>query len=209
MKILKKLILTSLLICGSAATAAAQFAPPGGSDKNLEDRNIKDRSIEIERMKRDSDKPDVKQTASAQLKFDEIKEDFEKIQNLQSEIIAAYTKGKTIDSGKISAAAEIMNKSAARLKANLFAGEEKPKKAKKKDAPQNVANEAKPNAANNNPADLKNLIVELDNAMSAFTANAMFTNPQIVSADDHAKAKTDLEKIINLSARLNAAATKN
>lgn len=209
---MKNLIFSALFILTGAFSIAAQLTPPGAGDKSLEDRNIKNRSIELERVKRDADKqPAGKQQAApnTEVKFAEIKEDFEKIQNLQNKIVEAYTKGKQINYAEISTDAEEMNKSGVRLKGNLFpapvAVEDKKdaKKNKKKEAaPVVAALDEKQEPEKPLPADVKSLIVELDNLIMVFTSNAMFTNPQIVSAADNAKAASDLERIIKLSAAL-------
>src|SRR5690349_7377092 len=121
---MKNVILVAFFVMGAVFSISAQeVMPAGASDKSLEDRNIKTRSIDLERTKQDAEKMDKNLTAEqvAQLRFTEIKEDFEKIQTLQGGIVDAYTKGKQIDYTKISGNAEEMNKSGTRLKGNLFA----------------------------------------------------------------------------------------
>lgn len=212
---MKKLILSGLfmVLFVFSANLSAQVMPPGSSDKNLDDRNVKDRSIELDKVKRDAEKAD-KNEQGAQLKFTEIKEDFEKIQMLQSGIIEAYTKGKQVDYAKISSNADDMSKSGTRLKGNLFAAvvEEKKdskdakKKDKKKEPVPSIPTEEKPEQPI--PTDVKNLIVELDNTLMAFTGNPMFTNPKVVTAADNLKAKADLDRVIKLSGALNQEADK-
>jgi hypothetical protein len=190
-----------LAIGCSGVYAQAGIAPPGASDKNLENRDIKGRSVELERIRRDADK--ANQNAQPQQipkeKFEEIKQDFENIQRLQSEIINAYTMSKQINYAKISDDAGQMNKSSLRLESNLFPVVDK--KDKKKSKEKTVAELPL-------PQDIKGLIVELDNTLAAFVGNAMFTNPQVVNSADHAKAQADIEKIIRLSAALNQEAEK-
>ncbi len=213
---MKKLILSGFFIFGIAFSMSlfAQVMPPGSSDKNLDDRNVKDRSIELDKVKRDAEKSD-KNEQTTQLKFTEIKEDFEKIQMLQNGIIEAYTKGKQIDYAKISGNADEMSKSGTRLKGNLFATvveekkdskDAKKSKDKKKEEVPTIPTEVKPEQPL--PTDVKNLIVELDNTLIAFTGNPMFTNPKVVSAADNVKAKADLDRVIKLSAALNQEADK-
>jgi len=96
---MKNVILLAFLVMGAVFSISAQeVMPAGASDKSLEDRNIKTRSIDLERTKQDAEKMDKTLTSekTAQLRFTEIKEDFEKIQTLQGGIIDAYTKGKQI-----------------------------------------------------------------------------------------------------------------
>ena len=194
------------LVTGGSHAAAQPPAPPAGaSDKNLEDRNIKNRSIELERIKRDAGKPDKGSQQPEKMpeaKFREIKEDFERIQLSQSEIITAYTKAKEIDFAKISSTAEEINRRGTRLKGNLFQpaddrGEDKKDRAGKKEV-----------ELPRLPADIKMLIVEMDNTLAAFTSNPMFTNPQVVNADSSAKARSDLARLIRLSAELKREAEK-
>jgi hypothetical protein len=194
--------------CGGISNAQGVLAPPGASDKNLEDRSIKNRSIELERIERDARKADRKKqsqsdpAAASTAKFEEVKDDFENIQRLQSEIITAYTTGKQMEYAKISSAAGQITQRASRLETNLFPVIEDPKTKKKtKAAP--VADAGPPL-----PQDLKTLIVELDNTLAAFTGNAMFTNPQVVDTAENAKAHAALQSVIKLSAALKAAADR-
>lgn len=208
---MKKIIFLAFLISSVVFSVSAQVTmPAGASDKNMEDRNIKNRSVDLERTKQDAEKMDKPQSSEqvAQLKFTQIKEDFEKIQNLQGGIVEAYTKGKEVDYVKISGNAGEMTKSGTRLKGNLFAAvteEKKDKKSKdKKKEPEQTAALAdeKKETVEELPTDIKTLIVELDNTIMAFTGNPMFTNPKTVSAADNLKAKGDLERIIRLSSAL-------
>lgn len=199
-------LLIALIAAGACLNVPGQVPPPGASDKSLEDRNIKSRSIELERIKRDANKPDPGNQRQPDkmlaAKFQDIKEDFEQIQLSQSEIITAYTKGKEIDFGKVSAKAEQINKRGVRLKENLFPSVSENQNDKKtKNGKSNV--ELLPL-----PQDVKTLIVEMDNTLAAFTANPIFTNPQVVNPDNNVKAKSDLEKLIRLSGALKQKAEK-
>ena len=168
-----------------------QPPPPGAGDKNLGDRNVKDRSIELERVSRESKKATPANKEDRERQFLEIKEDFERIQHSQSEIVDGYTKGKTVDYEKISENAEKIQVGSRRLMGNLFPPTEQKKGDKK------VEKLAAPM-----PTEVKTLIVDLDNAIGAFTSNPMFTNPQVVSVEDNNKAKAELEKIIAVSSAL-------
>ena len=166
-------------------------APSGAGDKTLGDRNIKERSVELERVSRDMKKATPASKEDQERQFLEIKEDFERIQHSQSEIVDGYTKAKTVDYEKMSENAEKIHAGAKRLMGNLFPPTEQKKGDKK------VETLAAPM-----PTDVKTLIVELDNAVGAFTANPMFTNPEVVNVEDNKKAKAELEKIIGVSSAL-------
>lgn len=182
---------------GSFAAVEAQRAPPGAGDKSLEDRNVKGRSTELERISRDAKKAPKLSKENQELQFREVKEDFEQIQLSQTEIVSGYTKSKTIDYGKIADNADKMNTGGKRLMGNLFPVVEV-KKGEKKE----------PKTAAPMPTEIKDLIVDLDNAIGAFTASPMFTNPQVVNTEENKKARAELEKIINLSAALKTESEK-
>jgi len=196
-----------VLVLFTSAASAQLAAPAGGSDKNLSDRGVKDRSIELERIKREANKPDARnqQPVPAPIaKFEEIKEDFEGLQRRQDEILKAYQQGKQIDLAKIAEISALMNKNAIRLEANLFPAVEL-KKGKKKSKEQEVTEAASPTPL---PQDTKSLIVEQDNSLASFVSNPMFVNPQVANVNDNAKAHTDLKKLILLTAALKIEAEK-
>jgi hypothetical protein len=195
-------LLNGLLLTVSFSAVGAQVPPPGAGDKSLEDRSIKNRSIELERIKRDAEKPDNNsQAAMPPAKFQEIKDDFETIQRMQDEIVTIYTRTKQINYARISNDAEQMNKSATRLASNLFPVIENQKSGKK-------SKDQKQQPGSPLPEDLKSMIVEQDNTLAAFVANPMFTNPTVVNAADNARARSDLERLIKLSAALKLEAEK-
>lgn len=191
-----------LAVAAGSSVFAQVAAPPGAGDKNLEDRNIKTRSIDLERIDRDAQRSEAgtQSQAAPAANFAEIKQDFENIQRLQDQIVAAYKVTVKVDYATISASAEQMSKSAARLESNLFPAADKPKKKKRS---KDQAAEAPPAAS-----DMKSLIVDLDNTIAAFVRNAMFTNPQVINAAENARARSDLRKIINLSSALKQEADK-
>lgn len=191
----------------SGIASSQQEAPAGSSDKGAMDRSVKNRSIELERIKRDAEKPDVKGQQSpspeAIAKFEEIKEDFEGLQRKQDEILKAYTAGKQADFEKIAWNSEQMNRHAVRLETNLFPtvegkkGKKKPKDEKSADKP-----------AFTLPSDLRSLIVEQDNTLASFVSNPMFTNPQVANVGDNTKAHAELKKLILLTAAVKVEAEK-
>jgi hypothetical protein len=199
------ILLIGLLIgAGSLTNVLSQIAPPGAGDRNLENRNIKDRSIELERVKRDADKPDSSNQPSPAMsaaKFQEVKEDFENVQRLEDEIVKIYTTSKQIDFVKISQNAAGINKSAARLESNLFPPDPKQKNGKNADVNSTES-------GSKLPEDVKSLIVDQDNTLAAFVANPIFTNPKVVTPADNAKAHDDLQRLIMLSAALQVQADK-
>src|SRR4051812_15360817 len=100
--------------------------PPGAGDKNVGSEvmpGVKGRSNEMERVKRDAEKPEKKKN-DAEETFPQIKEDFEQIQHVNANVLQATPAGAAFDYARISEAAAEMKKRAARLKANLFGAED-------------------------------------------------------------------------------------
>ena len=154
------------------------------------------RSIELERIKRESAKLRPRESSKEQeIKFAEIKEDFENIQKLQDGIIKSYTSEKKINYSKISQSAADMRNKALRLNANLFGT---------KSDETNVSEDSN-NAEKNS---VRNLIIELDNAVGSFISSPIFQNTKVVDRKASEIAQSDLKKILNLSRALSGEADK-
>ena len=172
------------LILFSSAGAQTPGPPAGGSDRNLRDSasDLKIRSNEMERLKRDAEKPESRTNPTPN--FVEIKEDFERMQVVNSEVQVSGSSA-TPNYELISKGVEEISKRATRLKGNLFPSQsaKKPKEVK---------------LATPQP-ELKALLIALDNSIVRFTKSPMFQNVKLVDSEDSKKAQEDLEKIIKLS----------
>jgi hypothetical protein len=180
------------------SSISAQFVSPVPvvETEVRDNTSIRMRSIELDRVKRDLKKTSSEKIGPASVnKFLEIKEDFEKIQKLESGIVTTYTTGKIIQYSKIALLSAEIIQSASRLKGNLFAPQNKDKNALSETA---KAEEK----AETLPKDVKNLIVELDNAVGAFVNSPIFVSSKKAKLDDKEKAEADLEQIIRISAAL-------
>jgi hypothetical protein len=176
--------------------------PAGGGDKNLSDELRKMNSIELERIKREAEKPNASNSAihsKAQSKFPQIKEDFEGIQIAQSAIIKTYTTDKKIDYTLIEISAEDIKKRAQRLDSNIFAEPIKRKEDSK---------DEKPKETTEKPKSLRDLIVDLDNAIGSFVSSPIFGNLKVVDPNVAVKAREDLILIQDLSEKITAEAKK-
>ncbi len=187
---LRRLLVAAVAVVAvtSSSDALAQGPPPGGPDKNMksETDGARARSTELERVKRDAEKPDRKAGESPEDKFPQIKEDFERIQIVNGEVLQA---GGSPDYGRLSEAASEVRERASRLKSNLFAAE-----SEKKPKAEGVEEEAR--------TDLKSLLSALDEALARFVNSPMFQNTKVVNPHDSAKAKGDLDEVIKLSTRV-------
>ncbi len=199
--------LTIILAVGAAAAVGvyAQDAPTPPSPPPVPDtpvvRNddIRLRSVELERIKREAEKNESAKTETAvkddlEKKYPEIKEDFEGIQISQAAIVRAYTTGEKIDYSLIHSSAEQINKHARRLNSNLFNSEnaEEKKKEHKEEKAETKS--------------VRDLIVELDNAIGAAVSSKMFENLRVVDPEVAKKTQTDILAIERLSSELSKAA---
>ncbi len=190
---LRRLLLAAVAVVAvtSLSPALAQPGPPpGGPDKDMkgETDSMRGRSSEIERVKREAEKPEKRKAAekSPEDKFPQIKEDFERIQIVNGEVLQAVG---TPDYVRLSEAAGEVSKRAARLKSNLF-----PPESEKK--PKGQAVEEK------EQTDLKSLLSALDEALARFVSSPIFQNTKVVNPEDSAKAKQELDEVIKLSTRV-------
>lgn len=184
----KQLFLMTIVALASApwSSANAQFPPSGAGTGGRKHKAIEDkyRSDEIERVRREAATPKYRPAA----RFPQIKEDFERIQVVNSDVLQANAVNGGLDYGRVSKAAAEIKKRATRLKSSLFPSESK-------EHAKQIAQQAK------EQQDLKSLLTELDKAITSFVHNPMFENTRVVDPQDAMRAERDLQKIINLCAR--------
>lgn len=197
---MKKILLTTTLIFISAAFSsvfAQQVAPPGAGDTSLQDNSVKMRSVELDRIKKEANKEaTVRREDGVELNFGIIKNDFEGIQKAQDKIVAGYQASKGIDYKQINKSAAEMTEMAIRLKANLFRTNADAAKADKEEEKVKPEIAGKPEMEKKS---IRDLIINLDNAIGSFVSNTMFANLKTVDLELNEKAQTDLDEIIKLS----------
>lgn len=203
---MKKFILPIFIILLTTAISDvnaqdAPAPPPVPDAPVLRDDNIRLRSVEIERARRDAAKKNTDQNAVAvnseiEKKYPEIKEDYEGLQLSQMAIVKAYTTNEKIDYETIAISADKINDHAKRLNSNLFAKEKKKKKEKNKDSEENQAKS------------VRDLIVELDNAIGAVATSKMFQNLRVVEPEVAEKTQADLMNVMRISSELSEAVGK-
>ena len=167
---------------------SAQLLPPPRPviETEIRDDGIRMRSAELERIKREADKPTFESNVEREVRFTKVKENFENIQKLQDEIVKSYTRSKKVDYRKISDLAANITKNSFRLGENLF-GE----KLEKKD-------ETNPEE-NDKPKKVPDLIVALDNAIGDFVKSPVFNDKKTIDSKVSEKAEEMLREIIRLS----------
>lgn len=195
-----------ILVTGIYLNVDAQIsAPPGAGDKNLQDRDVKGRSVEMERISRDAKKSDKAKkndknqpntevspqtTSDLDLKYPEIKEDFEQLQMSYDSVVKSYKPDATTDYKMIVESSAEIKKRAERLKINLFPNlvAESPE-AKKEEKTENKDAEKT----------LRALIMDLDNSVGNFTTSPIFQNLRSPDPAEAAKAQTELDNIMKFS----------
>ncbi len=193
---MKKTIFSGIsLLFIFAGWANAQNVPPPPApivESDLRDNTIKMRSIDLERVKQDAWKVKPgESTKKREIKFGEIKKNFENIQKLQDRIVRVYTTGKTIDYPKISKSALKITKNAIRLDENLFGGNQED------------------TVEINDPVERKSvrdLIIDLDNGIGKFVKSPIFQNTKVVDSQISSETQLELRKIMKLSMMLSVVA---
>ncbi|HET6647043.1 MAG TPA: hypothetical protein VFH01_06920 [Pyrinomonadaceae bacterium] len=176
-------IFSSVLSLSSTPQVPGQGIRTGSpKDRSIEDKY---RADEIERVRREAVKPQQRYQTT---RFPQIKEDFERIQLINSDVLQAISLKAEPDYRRLSEAAAEVKKRATRLRTNLFPSESRVE-----------SKQSEPRLKG--PENLKALLNELDKAITTFVHNPMFENTRVVNEEDSKKAQEDLEKIIDLSAR--------
>jgi hypothetical protein len=185
-----------VLVATLAVAGQAHVPPAGASDKNLRDStsDVKGRSNELERVKREIEKPASETATNTAPGFSQIKEDFERIQIINSDVLQVNAPQGIPRHEQIAEAAAEMERRALRLKTSLFA----PKPVK----------QAKEKAPNPPEQESKALLPALDQAIADFTHSPIFQNTGIADAEDIANAQKELEKIIKLSGDIKVEAAR-
>lgn len=218
---MKKLfILSAVLSAATCLNVSAQVTPAGAGDKDLRDTNVKGRSNELERvdrqMKKDEGKSKNKKAVTITnepvedtlaAKYGEIKTDYEQIQLSQDSIIKTYQGGGKIDYAQISKLSQEISNSAVRLNSNLFPAPSAANADAKKNESLTMKKE-ETEKETKKPKSIRDLIVDLDSAIGSFATSPMFQNLRVVDTAVADKTKLDLDRIIELSAILNAEAGK-
>lgn len=186
--------LTILALASPSWSSADAQVPQGVGSGDRKDKSIEDkfRSDEMERVRRAGHTRGTPMVT----RFPEIKEDFERIQVINSDVLQTFPSDAAYDYERLSAAAAEINKRAIRLKSNLFPSELK-------------ARAEQGGQESKEQQDLKSLLNELDATITRFVHNPVFENTRVVNPQDSERAKKELQNTINLSARIRKRAKMN
>lgn len=170
-----------------ASSAKAQGAPGPTSDRG---RNLRDREMQITLLERGA-----KESAKREprLLLQEINEDFARLQVVNNEIKLKSSANIVLDFKYVSDAAAEIKKRSFRLRTNLV-------------FPQTARNDEREKTP---PTEgLKSQLTKLDRLIRSFVTNPVFTDANVIDAALAAKARGDLDEIIDLSDKVKKHAAK-
>ncbi len=126
----------------------------------------------------------------------QIKQDFERILTLHNEIARAISTDKALEHQFVSNATAEIKKRATRLQTTLALNKPDPSE----------RNQHKRSQLND--VQLKDALISLCNKIESFVTNPVIKNPGTVDIQQLAKARDDLEGVIELGGRINKSAEK-
>ncbi len=183
-----KKFLSTVFLLGAFVAATPAQSKADQTIANARDKffDIKNRSIDMERTKREANKRTVSESFT--LKFPEIKEDFERIQKINDDLLRLTVAETPANYPTVLKFVSEINRRAVRLRSNLFPAEPERKKEAKNKQP--MSDES---------PDVKTLLAALDESINSFVHSSLFQNKNIVNTADSLKAQKDLETVINIS----------
>ncbi|HEX8502398.1 MAG TPA: hypothetical protein VF659_17580 [Pyrinomonadaceae bacterium] len=193
-----------LLLLAAAAAASAQGPPagagaPGRTNPKDETQGRANREATLRRGEMAATVGQLSQQQLAAV-IEQTKNDFKRIQLVRNELVDLLVSKQPFDYKRLAGQAEEVNKRAERLKSFLM------KSPPEAERPAGEKRPEPPPAPAYDEAAMRGALVKLCNTIHSFTGNPMFKNPDVVAADQPAKAGGDLLTIIELSehVKLNA-----
>ena len=189
-----------LLLLAAASAASAQGRPPASAapgrinpKDETQGRTNREAVLRSAEMGATAGQVNQKQLAAA---IEQTKSDFKRIQLLRNELVDRLVAKQPLDYKLLAEQAGEINKRANRLKSFLM----KPAEVEKKGA------EAAP--VEYDEAGVRSALVKLCNTIYSFTGNPMFKNPEVVDAQQPAKAGGELLAIIEISENVRRSAER-
>lgn len=182
------LLMALALLSVSASSTRAQGSLPGTMSER--DRNLRDREMQITLLEKGAKEPAKRES---RLLLHEINEDFARLQVLNNEMKLKGSANPVLDFKYVSDSAAEIKKRSSRLRTNLVFPDSA-KLDKREETP---------------PAEgLKSQLVTLDRLIRSFVTNPVFTDAGVINAELAAKARGDLDEIIDLSDKVKKLAAK-
>ena len=179
-------LLTALALAAVAAPLClGQQRRPDSTQRELQ------RTLERDLLFREMEQMAARGPATRptrELALTQINEDFERIQVINHTLVLTVASGDALDFKQVAQAASEIRKRAGRLKENLIL----PESAEARPKPSDVIE----------PGQLKESLSALDRLVISFVHNPGFQSVKVIDPHWAAKARSDLEEIIELSGRL-------
>ena len=170
-------------------------------EREMRERELQERQFNLRMLEKEARRPVERH--EPRLALTQIREDFMRLQAVNNDLTQAVLSGASLDPKFLTKSASEIKKRAERLKLNLMLPE--PEKGTKRLKAEVGAE----------PEQLKLSLAAISELIIGFVSNPMFQNANTVDAQHSAKARRDLEEIIELSSgirksseRLNKAAQK-
>jgi hypothetical protein len=179
------LMLTTTMLLVAFATPL--FAQAGRRSAAVERARAKEADLQHynrEMALRNLGKREPLSEQQQKLALKQIKEDFERMQAVNNEMMRTVSTAEPLDYKSISETLSEINKRAKRLKSNLRMADGE------KGEALNVASAG---------TELKQSLYRLDDLIMIFVTSPLFQNPNVINTDLRAKANRDLEAIIEVS----------
>ncbi len=182
------LILPAALVAQQKPTAPSRNPPRGMSDT---DRDLYFREMNIRRLELERKRNAKPRAVASEETIKQVTEDFGRIQEINSEIMKAYISKEPPDYKRLSEATEEIRTRASRLNSNLMLppserDQKREAKAEKREA--------------------RSPLLDLNDSITSFVTNPLFKKANTIDAELGRKAKSDLEEIIELSAKISKSA---
>ncbi len=181
-----------LLVLPAENSAMAQGRRRAGPSER--ERQMRDRELALRNLERDRNRVTTDQ--QLRLPYEQINEDFKRIQIVNNELMSAAYGSAALDFRNVSEATAEIKRRASRLKTNLVLPDidKDEKRQKSQDATE--------------AAQLKSALSALDKLIMSFVTNPVFKSTGVVDSQLSVKARRDLEDIIELSDRIKKNAEK-
>lgn len=176
-------------------TGTGRPGPPGANDRPSEVRpapGIRERQLKMSEMEREASKPMTPE--EERIALAQVAEDFQRIQVINNKMMGANIPAASPDYAGIAETTAEIRRRAARLKTNLALPEPDEKEKESKQPEYKKAEDA---------AQLKAALLSLDRTLMSFISNPIFKNPGVLEVSQAAKARRDLEVVIELSRLIN------
>ena len=173
-------------------TGTGRPSPPGTVEipNRTAPPSIRERQLKMSELEREVSKP--RAAEEERLALAQVAEDFQRLQVVNNRMMAGAFKSHEPDYAAVAEATAEIRRRADRIKVNLAlpAPDEKEKEdARKRPEPKRAEDAAQ----------LKAALLTLDRAVMSFVGSPLFKNPSVVEVTQAAKARRDLDEVIELS----------